>query len=114
MMEQFEAAKREQPDCLLFFRMGDFYELFGEDAKVASRELGIALTTTIDDRPIMTSFGAVLTCLSNMGPAPFYVGADNFASYSPVMKIIFSVLMLLGRLEFFALLSLLAAGFWKR
>lgn len=76
--------------------------------------LGIALTTTIEDRPIMTSFGAVLTCLSNMGPAPFYMGADNFASYSSVMKIVFAVLMLLGRLEFFALLSLLAAGFWKR
>jgi DNA mismatch repair protein MutS len=45
MMGQFEAAKREQPDCLLFFRMGDFYELFGEDAKIASRELGIALTS---------------------------------------------------------------------
>ena len=45
MMDQFERAKREQPDCLLFFRMGDFYELFGEDAKIASRELGIALTS---------------------------------------------------------------------
>jgi len=45
MMEQFWSAKREQPDALLFFRMGDFYELFGEDAKVAARELGIALTT---------------------------------------------------------------------
>ncbi|HIF22489.1 MAG TPA: hypothetical protein EYQ27_11430, partial [Gemmatimonadetes bacterium] len=44
MMGQFERAKKEQPDALLFFRMGDFYELFGEDAKVASRELGIALT----------------------------------------------------------------------
>ena len=45
MMEQFWSAKKEQPDALLFFRMGDFYELFGEDAKVAARELGIALTT---------------------------------------------------------------------
>jgi len=45
MMEQFSRAKSEQPDALLFFRMGDFYELFGEDAKVASRELGIALTS---------------------------------------------------------------------
>ena len=45
MMEQFARAKREQPDSLLFFRMGDFYELFGEDAKVAARELGIALTS---------------------------------------------------------------------
>jgi len=45
MMDQFARAKQEQPDALLFFRMGDFYELFGEDAKVASRELGIALTS---------------------------------------------------------------------
>jgi DNA mismatch repair protein MutS len=45
MMAQFLRAKREQPDALLFFRMGDFYELFGEDAVVASRELGITLTS---------------------------------------------------------------------
>ena len=45
MMEQFWAAKKEQPDALLFFRMGDFYELFHDDAKVASRELGITLTS---------------------------------------------------------------------
>ena len=45
MMEQFWRAKKEQPDALLFFRMGDFYELFGEDAKVAAQELGIALTS---------------------------------------------------------------------
>ena len=45
MMTQFQRAKQEAPDCLLFFRMGDFYELFGEDAVVASRELGITLTT---------------------------------------------------------------------
>ncbi|MEM6571077.1 MAG: DNA mismatch repair protein MutS [Planctomycetota bacterium] len=45
MMDQFQAAKREAGDALLFFRMGDFYELFGTDAEVASRELGIALTS---------------------------------------------------------------------
>ncbi len=45
MMDQFQAAKREQPDALLFFRMGDFYELFGADAEIASRELGITLTS---------------------------------------------------------------------
>ena len=45
MMDQFRQAKRSQPDALLFFRMGDFYELFGDDAKVASRELGITLTS---------------------------------------------------------------------
>jgi DNA mismatch repair protein MutS len=45
MMRQFERAKQEAPDALLFFRMGDFYELFGEDAVVASRELGLTLTS---------------------------------------------------------------------
>ena len=45
MMDQFHAAKKEAGDALLFFRMGDFYELFGTDAEVASRELGITLTS---------------------------------------------------------------------
>ena len=45
MMAQYQRAKKEQPDALLFFRMGDFYELFGEDAVTASRELGITLTS---------------------------------------------------------------------
>ena len=44
MMEQFWRAKKEHPDALLFFRMGDFYELFHDDAKVAARELGLTLT----------------------------------------------------------------------
>jgi DNA mismatch repair protein MutS len=45
MMDQFNQAKKEQPDALLFFRMGDFYELFGQDAQVAAKELGIAVTS---------------------------------------------------------------------
>lgn len=44
MRAQYLAIKREHPDALLFYRMGDFYEMFGEDAKVASRVLGITLT----------------------------------------------------------------------
>jgi DNA mismatch repair protein MutS len=44
MMEQFVEIKAANPDCLLFYRMGDFYELFFEDAEVASRALGIVLT----------------------------------------------------------------------
>src|SRR5919197_3530113 len=44
VMEQFIEIKRANPDCLLFYRMGDFYELFFEDAEVASRDLGIVLT----------------------------------------------------------------------
>lgn len=44
-MAQYQAAKRQHPDCLLFFRLGDFYELFHEDAKEASRALGLTLTS---------------------------------------------------------------------
>jgi DNA mismatch repair protein MutS len=45
MMEQYARAKAEAPGALLFFRMGDFYELFHEDAKEASRLLGLTLTS---------------------------------------------------------------------
>jgi DNA mismatch repair protein MutS len=44
MMEQYVEIKAANPDCLLFYRMGDFYELFFGDAEVASRALGIVLT----------------------------------------------------------------------
>ncbi|WP_075216888.1 DNA mismatch repair protein MutS [Mongoliimonas terrestris] len=44
VMAQFIEIKAANPDCLLFFRMGDFYELFFDDAEVASRALGITLT----------------------------------------------------------------------
>ena len=44
MMAQFIEIKTANPDCLLFYRMGDFYELFFEDAEIASRALGIVLT----------------------------------------------------------------------
>jgi len=45
MMEQFHAIKAEHPDTILFFRMGDFYEMFHDDAIVASEVLGITLTS---------------------------------------------------------------------
>jgi len=44
MMAQYFALKAEAPDCLLFYRMGDFFELFFDDAKVAAAVLDIALT----------------------------------------------------------------------
>src|SRR5262249_946228 len=44
MMEQYIEIKAANPDCLLFYRMGDFYELFFDHAEVASRALGIGLT----------------------------------------------------------------------
>ena len=44
MMRQYLEIKEQHPDCLLFFRLGDFYELFFDDAITASRELEIVLT----------------------------------------------------------------------
>src|SRR3954451_3277827 len=44
MMRQYQEIKAAHPDCLLFYRMGDFYELFFQDAEIASRALGIVLT----------------------------------------------------------------------
>lgn len=44
MIRQYLDIKKDYADCLVFFRLGDFYELFFEDAKVASKELEIALT----------------------------------------------------------------------
>ena len=44
MMAQYIEIKAANPDSLLFYRMGDFYELFFDDAAVASQALGIALT----------------------------------------------------------------------
>ncbi|MDD3313960.1 MAG: DNA mismatch repair protein MutS [Syntrophaceticus sp.] len=45
LMTQYLAIKSEYPGCLLFYRLGDFYELFGDDAKKAAKELDIVLTS---------------------------------------------------------------------
>ena len=44
MMQQYMETKKEYPDCILFYRLGDFYEMFFEDAQVVSKELEITLT----------------------------------------------------------------------
>ena len=44
MMEQYQREKSQHPDELLFFRLGDFFEMFNEDAVLASRELELTLT----------------------------------------------------------------------
>ena len=44
MMEQYFQIKNKYKDCILFYRLGDFYEMFYEDALTASRELEITLT----------------------------------------------------------------------
>ena len=44
MMQQYQKIKEEYNDCLVMFRLGDFYELFFDDAITASRELELTLT----------------------------------------------------------------------
>lgn len=49
MMQQYLSAKAAHPNELLFFRLGDFYEMFFDDAKVAAKELGLTLTSRSGD-----------------------------------------------------------------
>jgi len=51
MKQQYNEIKARYEDCLLFFRLGDFYEMFDDDAKLASRELELALTTRDRGKP---------------------------------------------------------------
>lgn len=116
-----EVERNYRPNLVQVVRMGAkvvsdrviidtmvFFFLF-----MGSLGLGVALVAAVDGVPVPTAFGAALSCLSNMGPAPFHLEADNFADYTAFSKFIFSLLMLLGRLEFFALLSVATRGFWK-
>src|SRR3989337_3463459 len=52
LMQQYSAIKKKYPHALLFFRLGDFYELFFEDAVVAARELQITLTSRNKEKGI--------------------------------------------------------------
>ena len=45
LMKQYKEIKAENKDSLLFFRLGDFYEMFFQDAVIASKELGLTLTS---------------------------------------------------------------------
>ena len=51
MKMQYNAIKAEHPDCLLFYRLGDFYEMFDDDAVLGARELNLALTTRDRGKP---------------------------------------------------------------
>ena len=51
MMKQYWKVKEDHPDCLLFFRLGDFYEMFHDDAKLGAEELGLTLTTRDRGKP---------------------------------------------------------------
>ena len=51
MQRQYHDIKERNQDCILFFRLGDFYEMFDEDAKIAARELDLTLTTRDRGKP---------------------------------------------------------------
>ena len=51
MQRQYQQIKEQNQDCILFFRLGDFYEMFNEDAQVAARELDLTLTTRDRNKP---------------------------------------------------------------
>ncbi|MCA9299677.1 MAG: DNA mismatch repair protein MutS, partial [Phycisphaerales bacterium] len=51
-MQQFDRFKAQHPDCILLFRMGDFYELFYEDAVIASKAVGLTLTKRTEGVPM--------------------------------------------------------------
>ncbi len=51
-MRQFKRFKQQYPDCVLFFRMGDFYEMFYDDAKLANKVLGVTLTQRTEGVPM--------------------------------------------------------------
>ena len=58
MLKQYIYWKKKYPDCLLFFRVGDFYELFFDDARTASAELDIVLTTRSKDQKMLFQWQA--------------------------------------------------------
>ena len=51
MKRQYLEIKEQKPDCILFFRLGDFYEMFDDDAVLGARELNLALTTRDRGKP---------------------------------------------------------------
>ncbi len=52
MRKQYFSIKERNQDCILFFRLGDFYEMFDEDAKLAAKELDLTLTTRDRNKPV--------------------------------------------------------------
>lgn len=117
-----QLRKSVRPQVVQVTRLGR--EIVGEDALNAVATFffiymvclagGTLVLTYTDDVTVPTAFGAMLTALSNMGPAPFHRDADNFAAYTPTAKLLFSFAMILGRLEFFTVLALLLPEIWKR
>ncbi len=73
-MRQYRQFKEQFPDCILFFRMGDFYEMFYEDARLAHRVLGVTLTQRTQGIPMAgVPFHAVESYLRRMIKAGYRV-----------------------------------------
>jgi DNA mismatch repair protein MutS len=64
LMKQYYAVKSKHPDAILLFRVGDFYETFGEDAIRASEILGITLTRRANGSASFVELAGFLTMLS--------------------------------------------------
>ena len=62
MMQQYVETKKAYQDCILFYRLGDFYEMFFEDALVASKELEITLTGKVVRRAKSTDGFVTFGC----------------------------------------------------
>ncbi len=77
--------------------------------------MGALIIASIDPIDMTTALMASLACVANVGPGLGAVGpTDNYGFFSDASKIVLSFCMLLGRLEFFSLLSLFVPAFWKR
>ena len=57
LMKQYKEIKAENKDSLLFFRLGDFYEMFFQDAVIASKELGLTLTSRNREKDTRCTIG---------------------------------------------------------
>ena len=97
-----------QVDQQLLLEVSAFIALY-----VASLGAGTWVIAVIEGIPLGTAFGATLTTISNMGPAPYYDGVDNFERYSDLSKLVFTYAMILGRLEFTTLLALVVRDVWE-
>ena len=75
--------------------------------------ISTVLFAALSGAPMETSFGAMLSTTANMGPAPFHIGADNFASYPAAAKSVGIIGMVLGRLEFLTVLALFTRAMWR-
>jgi trk system potassium uptake protein TrkH len=73
------------------------------------------LILSLDVNDFLTNFSASISCMSNVGPGFNLVGPmSNFALYSPLSKILLSLVMIVGRLEIFPIILLFAPRTWKK